>query len=124
MMYPHSSCVDPVEFKLVNFGEIHSRYAKRYDLNKFKGYMKTILTNYKSGTQEFTKKDEIEAWSSRNKKSLGWHLLYDLMIDRKSRAKLDAMTLDEIHKSNKLFECYPIDKFKKYHRDMEKLAGE
>lgn len=115
---------DPVESKLVNFEEIHRRYAKRYDFGKFKGYMKTILKNYKDGTQEFVKKDDIEPWTSRSKKSRGWHLLYDLMIDRKSRAKLNAMKLDEIHKSNKLFECYPIDKFKKYYREMAKLAGE
>jgi hypothetical protein len=79
--------------------------------------MKTILKNYKNGTQEFVKKDDIEPWTSRSK-------LYDLMIDRKSREKLNAMKLDEIHKSNKLFECYPIDKFKKYYREMAKLAGE
>jgi hypothetical protein len=60
---------DPVESKLVNFEEIHRRYAKRYDLGKFKGYMKTILKNYKDGTQEFVKKDDIEPWTSRSKKS-------------------------------------------------------
>lgn len=114
---------DPVEFKLVNFDEIHRRYAKRYELNKFKGYMKTILKNYKSGTQQFQKKVEVEPWSRRNKKSQGWHLLYDLMIDEKSNGTIRRMSIEEIHQSNKCFSCYPVDKFKKYHRDMVKLTG-
>ena len=115
---------DPVEIKLVNFEAIHAKYAKRYDLKKFKGYMKTILKNYKDETQQFEKKNDVEPWSQRNKKSRGWHLLYDLMIDEKSNRTLSRMSLEEIHQSNKCFSCYPIDKFKKYHRDMVNLTGE
>jgi hypothetical protein len=60
---------DPLEFKLVNFAEIHQMYASRYDLKKFKGYMQTILKNYKNGTQQFKEKNVVEAWSSRDKKA-------------------------------------------------------
>ena len=115
---------DPLEFKLVDFAEIHRRYARRYELKKFKGYMKTILKNYKNQTQQFEKKDERVPWTSRDKgKSKGWQLLYDLLMDKRSSRKLTGMTIDEIHKSNPNFECYPINDFKKYYNDMKKLTG-
>jgi hypothetical protein len=85
--------------------------------------MKTILKNCKSEMQQFEKKNDVEPWSQRNKISRGWHLLYDLMIDKRTRT-LSRMSLEEIHQSNKCFSCYPIDKFKKYHRDMINLTGE
>ena len=81
---------DPLEFKLVQFTEIHQMYASRYDLKKFKGYMQTILKNYKNGTQQFKEKIAFEAWSSQNKKSKGWHLLYALLIEIDSNKKLKA----------------------------------
>ena len=115
---------DPLEFKLVNFTEIHQMYASRYDLKKFKGHMQTILKNYKNGTQQFKEKIVIEAWSSRDKKSQGWHLLYILLIETDSNKKLKAMSLEEIHQSNPSFQCYDIGKFKKYYKDMIKLTGE
>ena len=99
-------------------------YASRYDLKKFKGYMQTILKNYKNGTQEFKEKIAFEAWSSQNKKSKGWHLLYALLIEIDSNKKLKAMSLEEIHQSNPNFQCYDIGKFKKYYKDMIKLTGE
>ena len=86
--------------------------------------MQTILKNYKNGTQQFVRKDETEPWTSRKKKSKGWHLLYDLLIDKTSNQKLKDMSIEEIHASNPFFSCYPMDKFKKYHRDMVKLTGE
>ena len=100
-------------------------YASRYDLKKFKGYMQTILKNYKNGTQQFKEKIAVEAWSSsQNKKSKGWHLLYALLIEIDSNKKLKAMSLEEIHQSNPNFQCYDIGKFKKYYKDMIKLTGE
>ena len=116
---------DPLEFKMVDFAEIHYRYARRYDLAKFKGYMKTILKNFKNQTQQFERKDENIPWTSKKKgKSKGWQLLYDLLMDERSRRKLDGMTLEEIHASNPNFERYPINDFKKYYREMNKLTGE
>lgn len=115
--------IDPLEFKLVRYSEIHQLYAKRYDVKKFKGYMQTILKNYKNGTQQFKEKVETEAWSTRNKKSIGWHLLYDLLIETDSRAKLKTMSLQEIHESNPNFQCYSIDKFTKYYNDMIIFTG-
>jgi hypothetical protein len=89
-----------------------------------KGYMQTILKNYKNGTQQFKEKNVVEAWSSRDKKSQGWHLLYILLIETESNKKLKAMSLEEIHQSNPSFQCYDIGKFKKYYKDMVKLTGE
>lgn len=86
--------------------------------------MKTILKNYKNKTQQFEEKDEsAEPWSSRSKKSRGWHLLYDLMIDEKSNRQLKCMTIEDLRQSNQYFECYPLDAFKKYYADMKKLTG-
>ena len=99
-------------------------YARRYELKKFKGYMKTILKHYKLGTQQFEVKNEVEKWSTRSKKSLGWHLLYDLLIDKTTKKRLEELTVEEIHETNPLFNCYPIDSFKKYYKDMVKLTGE
>jgi hypothetical protein len=61
----------PVEFNLINFVEIYCWYAKRYELKKFTGYMKTILKNYKNQTQELKKIDDIEPWITRSKRSQG-----------------------------------------------------
>ena len=118
------STTDPTEYKLVKFADIHQMYARRYELKKFKGYMQTILKNYKNGTQQFEVKSEVEKWSTRSKKSLGWHLLYDLLIDKRTSERLKRMKVEEIHESNPLFSCYSFDSFKKYYKDMVKLTGE
>ena len=99
---------DPLEFKLVDYDEIHSRYAKQYDKKKFKGYFQTILKNYKNQTQQFKVDNVVEPWTSRTKKSTGWHLLHDLLIDHTTRRQVESMTLEQVHKSNPNFECYEL----------------
>lgn len=114
---------DPTDFNNVAFQEIHKRYAPRYQLSRFKGYMKSILKNFKDGTRQF--KDDsngIEPWTSRSKRSEGWHLLYGLLVDNESRDRLEAMSLQDIWESNRLFKCYPLNDFKKYYKDMDKLT--
>ncbi len=112
---------DPTDFKHINYKEIHQCYASRYELSRFKGYMTTILNNYKSGARQF-KDDDIEPWTSRSKRSKGWHLLYGLLMNTASKEKLKRMSVDDIHKSEPTFKRYGIKDFEKYYRDMIKLC--
>ena len=79
--------------------------------------------NCKNHTQQFKEEDEIVPWSSRKGKSKGWQLLYDLLMDVRSSRQLTTMAIEEIHRSNPNFVCYPINDFKKYYNDMKKLTS-
>jgi len=88
------------------------------------GFMKVILKNSKSQTEEFKKINDSEPWTTKSKRSQGWHPLYDLLITAASKEKLLVITLDDVQQSVPCFSCYELSAFKRYYHDMLTLTGE
>ena len=108
-------------FDQVNFKSIHSSYAKRYKLSNFRENFKRILRHKLNNSGPFKVEQEtIEPWTSREKRSRAWHLLYELRMADESNDELNRMTAEEIWQSNELFKQYSLQNFKKYNNDMAK----
>ena len=108
-------------FDQVNFKSIHSSYAKRYKLSNFRENFKRILRHKLNNSGPFKVEQEtIEPWTSREKRSKAWHLLYELRMADESNDELNRMTAEEIWQSNELFKQYSLQNFKKYNNDMAK----
>ena len=98
-------------------------YASKYKNSNFQNNMKRILKRFKEKTGQFKgTKNEIEPWKCRGKNnSTGWNLLLELRMNSKSNAKVNAMTINALWKSNTHFKCYPLDHFKKYVKEMGRI---
>ena len=73
----------PIHKILDKINDIHRLYAPRYQLNRFKGYMKTIMKNYNQKKGPF--KSEMEPWATRKKiKSQGYALLFTLLMNKET----------------------------------------
>lgn len=111
-------------FAQVNFKCIHSSYAKRYKLSNFRENLKRILRHKLNNSGPFEVEQEtIEPWTSREKRSRAWHLLYGLWMADETNDELNRMTAEEIWESNELFKQYPLQSFEKYNSDMAKTTA-
>ena len=111
-------------FDQVNFKSIHSSYAKRYKLSNFRENLKRILRHKLNTSGPFKVEQEtIEPWTSREKRSKAWHLLYELWMADETNDELSRMTAEEIWESNELFKQYSLQNFKKYNNDMAKSTA-
>jgi hypothetical protein len=107
------------DFKQTNIKKLHEKYAMRYKLSNFRNNIKLVLTHFEKKSGPFAKKDDVvEPWTSRSKRSTGWHLLYGLRMDPSSNDVLNAMSVEQIWKSNKAFTCYPLKDFENYNKAM------
>jgi len=115
----------PTKFEDVNFAQIHQDYAHRYKKSNFRSNIKRILKHYEDKTGSFKSIEaEVEPWKSRGKhNSTGWNLLFELRMNPTSNAKANAMTTEELWKSNTHFKCYKLEDFKKYDKEMVKLTA-
>ena len=138
---------DPLsEIHLMSKEQIWKKYAANFDENKTKTNLSYLLKQHKKKEGPFSpsqsppsksararsssKKDtetepetepEIEPWTSRKKKSQGWHLLYQLRLFPQ-QSRVSRMTQKELWESSELFKCYDFKDFQKYDKEMVKLT--
>ncbi len=110
------------DFKNVNFKQLHSRYASRYQYSRFRPNFITILKHKLKETGPFTEEhceSEIEPWKTRSSCSKGCHFLRGLLMDSKTYKEVLALSVEELWNSNQHFRCYPKEDFEKYLKDMK-----
>ena len=117
-------------FDNVNFKALLQNYAgNKYKPSAFRENMKRLLKHLQNKTGPFKRFVEgqlkaVEPWyTSVNNVSNAYSLLLSLLMDDAGARALDRMSIEQIWKSDPLFQQYELDKFKEYHKNMVKLTG-
>lgn len=113
-------------WKTVKFKQIHLTYAdSRWPSGNFRQNVKRLLRHFLKGTGPFESIEEtVEKWyTSPGNVSGAYALLFALMMDNTSRARLSEMSNKEIWESSPRFMEYEFTKFKEYIANMKKLTS-
>jgi len=101
--------------KKQNLEKLWQEYAPQYQRRKFKGYMETIMKNFRAKKGEFK-----DTWSAKKdgNRSKEYSLLYKLMM----KNDIVGMSVAEVHANHALFTMYPLDEFKRYYNNMKGIT--
>ena len=112
--------LSPIHFMEVN--QIHNKWAQRYPLKRFITNFKNMKTQKRPVKNiSETEKKKVEPWTSRHKVSKAYALLFKLFMDRKSG--VHHMLKEDIWKSHKSFQDYPLQDFEKYVNDIKEKTN-
>jgi hypothetical protein len=125
--------------KKQNLEKLWQEYAPQFQRCKFKGYMETIMKNFRAKKGEFK-----DTWSAKKdgNHSKEYSLLYKLMMKNDIvgvSTTIDCtfsshhlltpclpsvlqMSVAEVHANHGLFTMYPLDEFKRYYNNMKAIT--